>query len=196
MSPHLHTDTDTYTQLKIELVFKNSPAIVLVLILLKLSVLLGDTDPGWSVCNWISFLNISSSLLGLANHLFSLTVPAGATYYEFLFFSFSHLFLLWPNSLKKKSGISDISMPKWTLSFSALDALFSLHDLVTWLLFTFCLWGTWPKVQGGTSWWLKTVAVLLQEGLQFLYEVLWAALVWGPIDTSFSLFLESHVRVL
>lgn len=103
MSPHLHTHTDTYTQLKIELVFKNSPAIVSVLILLKLSVLLGDTDPGWSVCNWISFLNISSSLLGLANHLFILTVPAGATYYEFLFFSFSHLFLLWPNSLKKKS---------------------------------------------------------------------------------------------
>lgn len=100
---HLHTDTNAYTQLKIEPIFKSSPVIVLVLILLKFNALLGDTEPCWSVCNWLSFLNISSSLLGLANHLFSLSVPAGPSYYEFLFLFFQPSALLYPNSLKKSS---------------------------------------------------------------------------------------------
>lgn len=100
-------------------------------------LVLGDADPCWSVCNWISFLNISSSLLGLANHLFSLSVPAGPSYYEFLFLSSSHPASAMTKLIQKKqSGISDISIPKWTLSLSAPEALFSLHELVTWLQFS------------------------------------------------------------
>lgn len=176
MPPHLHTDTNAYTQLKIEPIFKSSPVIVLVLILLKFNALLGDTEPCWSVCNWLPFLNISSSLLGLANHLFSLSVPAGPSYYEFLFLFFPAICSVIPKlTQKKQSGISDISIPKWTLSFSVLEALFSLHDLVTWLPFYCSHLVFWGLDLTGTGWHVlmgTTVAVFLQERLRILHEVL------------------------
>lgn len=81
---------------------------------------------------------------------------------------------------KKQSGFSDISIPKWTLSFSVLEALFSLHDLVTWLPFYCSHLVFWGLDLTGRGWHVlmgTTVAVFLQERLRILHEVLWAALV-------------------
>lgn len=115
-----------------------------------------------------------------------------------LIMSSSSFFFQPSASQKKQSGISDISIPKWTFSFSVLEALFSLHDLVTWLQFYCSHIVFWGLDLTGTGWFVlmaTTVAVFLQEGLRFLHEVLWAALVWGPIDTSLSTFPGVHVRV-